>query len=209
MQWSRETLLIMQIWHRLLAARTHRLQRQHLFLSLSCTHFMRCRGCSSPHPPLCSFILSLSAAELLMASMCSLNQPAPFKMWAQNVDKNPVNASLSRNSRFSSEIWSALSALNTVINSTVSQSELHPPPLQRKVTAWLYCPSGKDTTGYKHTLTSGCNNRGHVFFTYTCTCMYVHRYAINRYVCTCHSLVHFMKIITSGVSVFVSSWGSD
>lgn len=48
MQWSTETLLIMQIWHRLLAARTHRLQRQHLFLSLSCTHFMRCGGCSSP-----------------------------------------------------------------------------------------------------------------------------------------------------------------
>lgn len=44
----------MQIWHRLLAARTHWLQRQHLFLSLSCKHFMQRCGCSFPSH-LCSF----------------------------------------------------------------------------------------------------------------------------------------------------------
>lgn len=78
------------------------------------------------------------------------------------------------------------------------------PPLQRKVTVWLYCPSGKDTTVYKHTLTSGCYNWGHGFFIYRCTCMYVHRCAINRFVC-----VTVWWLITSGVSVFVSLWGSD
>lgn len=46
MQPSREALLIMQIRHRLLAAQTHRQQRQHLFLSISYKHFI-CTGRSS------------------------------------------------------------------------------------------------------------------------------------------------------------------
>lgn len=51
MQQSRDALLIMQIRHRLLAAQTHRQQRQHLFLSISYKHFIwRCAA----HPPLTS-----------------------------------------------------------------------------------------------------------------------------------------------------------
>ena len=53
-QQSREAPLIMQIRHRLLAAQTHRQQRQHLFPSISYKRFIWCRAAHPPlTPPVC------------------------------------------------------------------------------------------------------------------------------------------------------------
>lgn len=65
-QQSREALLIMQIRHRLLAARTPRQQRQHLFLSISYKHFIWRWALILPSP-LQSVTLSVSTGELVMS----------------------------------------------------------------------------------------------------------------------------------------------
>lgn len=65
-QQSREALLIMQIRHRLLAAQTHRQQRQHLFLSISYKHFIW-RRAPILLSPLQSVTVLVSTGELVMS----------------------------------------------------------------------------------------------------------------------------------------------
>lgn len=167
-QRSGEALLIMQIWHRLLAAQTHWKQRQHLFLSISYKHST---WCWAAHPRyLSSLTLSVSIGELIMS--IGVTQAPWFNLlvvklqsltftnshWLRSGDKNPVNTDQINNDLFAHEMCSEkslrsldLSATYAVLSGHETGGESQPAACpsfleERKMTAQLYCPWGLGRT---------------------------------------------------------------
>lgn len=153
---------------------------------------MQRRCCSSPSH-LCSFIPSLSI-ELLMASMCSLNQPAPLMLWAQNVDNDPVNAGLIRNPTFL--FWNVECLLTGTehIHQQPHQSvpASHKPAAAQEGESLTELPFWEGHVCLEaHVPTSWRSDRGHASLSmraHVPTPSYPY-----KYVCVCHKLVHFMK----------------
>lgn len=152
---------------------------------------MRRRCCSSPSH-LCSFIPSLSI-KLLMASMCSLNQPAPLMLWAQNVDNDPVNAGLIRNPAF---LFCGVSSYWHWTPSSAATPESvpagHKPAAAQEGERLTELPFWEGRVRLEaHVPTSWRSDRGHGSLSmraHASTPSYPY-----KYVCVCHKLVHFMK----------------